>query len=237
VDEREWLCCRDPDAMLAALRDRASDRTLRLFACACCRRIRHLLSHERSRQAVECGERYADGMALPEQLPAVRAGAEQVAAESRAEELSINLDWNALASEHQAKSERGAFASAARAAAATVATEAAEFIQAAPATVDAAVGMAFGLFEETQAAEREAQSNLLRDIIGNPFRPFQSRNFPAHVLGLAQSCYAAFPLVSDDFLVLADALEELGEEAAAAHCRQTSHVKGCHVLDWVLGEV
>ena len=51
---------------------------------------------------------------------------------------------------------------------------------------------------------------------------------------LARECYDAFPAVSDRFLILADALADLAEEQAAEHCRQSEHVKGCHVLDWVL---
>jgi hypothetical protein len=39
----------------------------------------------------------------------------------------------------------------------------------------------------------------------------------------------------DLFGPLADALTDLGEDAAAQHCLQGGHVKGCHVLDWVLG--
>jgi hypothetical protein len=57
---------------------------------------------------------------------------------------------------------------------------------------------------------------------------------PAH--SPARECYGAFPAVSDAFLVLADALADLGEEQAGEHCRLGGHVKGCHVLDWVLGK-
>jgi len=72
-------------------------------------------------------------------------------------------------------------------------------------------------------------------LFGNPFRPFPSRLFPTHGKSLARSCYDAFPTVSPDYLVLADALADLGEDQAAAHCREPLHGKGCHVLDWILG--
>src|SRR5262245_44134959 len=39
MTEEEWLACEDPGAMLASVRDRASDRKSRLFACASCRRV------------------------------------------------------------------------------------------------------------------------------------------------------------------------------------------------------
>jgi hypothetical protein len=51
---------------------------------------------------------------------------------------------------------------------------------------------------------------------------------------LAQTIYTAFPTVSDDYAVLADALTDLGEEQAATHCRQATHARGCHAIDWVL---
>jgi hypothetical protein len=44
----EWDACTEPQQMLQFLRDsgRATERKLRLFACACCRRVRHLLLPE-----------------------------------------------------------------------------------------------------------------------------------------------------------------------------------------------
>lgn len=61
MTEREWLACTDPEPMLIALRGRPLDRKLRLFACACCRRIWHLLE-ARSRQVVVALERRVDGL-------------------------------------------------------------------------------------------------------------------------------------------------------------------------------
>ena len=47
--------------MLEFLRDRASDRKLRLFACACCRRAWRVIHSAEGRKAVETAARYADG--------------------------------------------------------------------------------------------------------------------------------------------------------------------------------
>jgi len=89
MTEAEWLASNDLNAMLEFLGDRISPRKLRLFACACCRRVWHLLHEPASRHAVEVAERYADGLATKEELLAARndavlqapsGGAAQVAA-------------------------------------------------------------------------------------------------------------------------------------------------------------
>lgn len=49
MDSRQWDNCDDPRVMLDFLSDRVADRKLRLFACACCREVWHLLDAESRR--------------------------------------------------------------------------------------------------------------------------------------------------------------------------------------------
>src|SRR5262245_1575372 len=49
--------------MVEFLRGKVSERKLRLFACACCRRVWSLMTDERSRDGVTVRERYEDGAA------------------------------------------------------------------------------------------------------------------------------------------------------------------------------
>jgi hypothetical protein len=80
---------------------------------------------------------------------------------------------------------------------------------------------------------------LVRDIVGNPFRPapFDPRWRTAAATELARAAYE-----SRDFgalPILADALQEAGCEDAEvlAHCRAGGpHVRGCWVVDGVLGK-
>jgi hypothetical protein len=87
VNEADWLASDDPGAMLQLVNiDRpasmplsfrkASDRKLRLFACACCRLAWDRLTDERGHRAVEVAERYADGEASAWELAGADRGAD-----------------------------------------------------------------------------------------------------------------------------------------------------------------
>jgi hypothetical protein len=68
MTEQEWLASSVPDDLLMHLTPATSDRKLRLFACACCRRIWDLLPQGAGRQAVEMSESFADGDVRAEDL-------------------------------------------------------------------------------------------------------------------------------------------------------------------------
>src|SRR5262249_52783946 len=90
--EADWLTSDDPGLLAQCLdrlwqgnspplvHPRVSNRKLRLLACACCRVIWQLLTDQRSRDAVEVAERFAEGLATQEELAraldAAEAGAQ-----------------------------------------------------------------------------------------------------------------------------------------------------------------
>jgi hypothetical protein len=99
--------------------------------------------------------------------------------------------------------------------------------------------------EDARTTEQNAQSLLLRDVVGNPFRPvaLASGWRTPTVLALAQAgddhrILPAGTLEPDRLTVLADALEETGctDADILGHLRGPGpHVRGCHVLDLILG--
>src|SRR5262245_36892620 len=238
MTEQEWAECTDPKLMLEHLKGKVSDRKMRLFAIACCGRIRDRITDLRSRAAVEFAERFVEvGVARRRGRPAVEKAARQACREAdeagyhsrnrpdcAARMIAVNAFHAALASV-----EGSAWFAAYLASGFSANVIGWEWIR--DNSTDPSVWN-----PAAEEVEFRHQVPLLRDIFGNPFHSLSSREFPPHVSRLARSCYAAFPEVSADYLGLAVALDDLGETAAAAHCREALHVKGCHLLDWILNK-
>jgi hypothetical protein len=219
--------------MLDFLQSRGTDRKLRLFAVACCRSIWNLLTDARSRAAVEVSERYADGRATVNELAAALSRA--VGATERREKPAA---WAA----YWAASRRAAVSlqnvcTAVGGASARVAVEAAKA---------AGANQAAAMNADWTVRGRD-YVYFLRDIFGNLFRTMTVE--PAWLAGngstvtkLARSIYEDRRF--GDLPVLADALEEAGctNKAILKHCRSAGgprgqeHVRGCWVLDVILGK-
>ena len=111
----------------------------------------------------------------------------------------------------------------------------------AAAAVDAARYAAWALNLTGSAEERRRQCDLLRDLVGNPFRP---ATIQAAWLAWGGGLVAAIARGIDEerrfteLPVLADALEEAGctDPDLLAHCRSGGeHAHGCWALDLILG--
>src|SRR5689334_652941 len=74
LSAEEWEACRYPGTMLPHLRT-ASPRKLRLFVCACCRRVWDVMFDERSKRVVEAAERWADGQMTARDLKPIQLAA------------------------------------------------------------------------------------------------------------------------------------------------------------------
>jgi hypothetical protein len=226
MTESEWDRCIFPEAMvrfLAATR-KASDRKLRLFACACCRRLWHLLADGPCRQAVETAERYADGLATAVELDAARCGATAGVRGSTlfsdAGPPLLAVAWACDRPEEGNRQRPGD----------RLPPE--------------------GILGRAVLGKDKSQAALLRDIFGPPLFRDMSVPFPllrwagGKVVKLAEAAYQERSLPSGHLdparlAVLADALEEAGcrKPALVSHCRQqgTVHVRGCWVVDLLLG--
>jgi hypothetical protein len=212
MTEAEWLASTDPWPMLEFLgaSGKASDRKLRLFACACCRRIWHLLADKRSRDAVEVAELFADGQASDNDRRAadVQAGAAC---------FSAPPDSSVADAAYAAK--ECCFPSADSAALHT-ASIAADDVNA----------------ELAQAALlRDIFGTLSFRSVGidTAWLRWNHGTVPA----VARRVYEERAF--HDLPILADALEDAGCTAAdlLAHCRSGGeHVRGCWAVDLILGK-
>jgi hypothetical protein len=212
MTEQEWLSSADPFPLIEFLQGKVSDRKLRLFAVACCRLVWHQMEDDRSKNAVEVAERFADGRASITELTDAR----DAAPSSYRTWLSTGLPYHD---------------ELAQSAAVLCARESVD--------AEAVLQDAFLWADMTPNEDGdELAASILRDIFGNPFRPVSI--FPnwitSNVLALAGEIYDSGECTRLPMLV--DALEAAGCESADIlnHCRgEGQHVRGCWVVDSILG--
>jgi hypothetical protein len=79
MTEAEWLACADPEEMLSFLGGLITDRTLRLFAVACARRVTRIGKDERLRVVLDVAERCAEDSTIVEEFRTARDVAQRAA--------------------------------------------------------------------------------------------------------------------------------------------------------------
>ena len=246
MTEAEWLGCSNPQPMLEYLGSKVSDRKVRLFAVACCRRVWSSLEHEEFRDAVLKAESFADGLVDEAEMLQAHEKARPIfvtlhdgrdngpgaALTASAFPSSPKSIWDRIADalddpwweDEMDKGDRLAPALVtARQAARAAAYLRGEHVLESPATI----------------AEHQEQTALVHCLFGNPFHP-QSVGaawLTQEVKSLAEAIYAGRAF--DRMPHLADALEATGctNPDLIQHCRSSrEHARGCWVLDLLLGK-
>jgi hypothetical protein len=214
MTETEWLTATDPQPMLEFLRGKASDRKLRLFAVACFDRLAAYLPDPWQQRAINVLEQIAEGRLIDAECRGIVAKVRQAIPPDEwatgSPPGADHLHFIALMLYREFCSK-------------SIAHHA----------VAAAGGLADGVKEQPE------QLNLLRCIIGNPFRPvaFDPVCRTETAVALATAIYAERAF--DRMPILADALQDAGcdHDDILSHCRgEGPHARGCWVVDLVLGK-
>jgi hypothetical protein len=225
MTEAEWLACTDPRRMLdyvevyhRVARTRNGRRKLRLFACACCRRLWHLPDNEHGKPVVEVLERFADGLVgWDDVLGAIEA--------EKAAMAALELGW---AKEWRRVRLWQAVERAAR-----------------YRPQDATDKHSLFLYRYLGGNGDEgpgALCCLIREVFGNPFRPASLDPVwlawhGGLLVSMARRMYESRDFT--DMPVLADAVEEAGctDADILGHLRGPGpHVRGCWPIDLCLGK-
>lgn len=235
MTEAEWLACDYPRAMLTFLNESASDRILRLLAVACCWNVAHLASREgaeaqrEARALLGMAERLAEGEATDAESSEVLApdyGSANHFQNAARLAASQNVRNNIEDCLHTAELVAGVAAYIAVGERNPHAND-----------LDGEEAMMVA-----RAQEAEEQADLIREMLGNPFRPASVSSSllvwgEAIVTKLAEGIYA--DLAFDRMPILADALEEAGcpDTEILSHLRSPGpHVRGCWAVDLLTGK-
>jgi hypothetical protein len=248
MTEADWLESTDPKGILRQVRGVISQRKMRLLGCGCCRRW--WSSIKDAYRLVELAECQADtGVVATEaadsfplnhdRAPGYLYGKIRFAARLLGWPDSGRREWIPDATgggDYQEAWDRGEYAEFAAMRTLNVLAGAAALDYVGPGKVSYTADPEYqtGLLRE-----HTAQSQLVRDIFGNPFRSvtFSSEWRTITAVALANLMYDARDFSA--MPILADALQDAGCEVPDIlnHCRSGGvHVRGCWVVDLVLGK-
>jgi hypothetical protein len=226
MTEAEWLACADPETLLDFLRDRTTERKFRLFAVSAIWQLMMSFGDNETKKVVEVVSQAAEGAFNRSEL---RDEREKIGTWSYPSvPASLTSDY------------------VTRAAGLGLETDP---LRAVLMMVSAVTHLEAELL--TKKPSDPASRDLVRlqcscrlisqinDIFGNPFRSTGIKRDwrTSTVLALTQGIHT--DRVFDRLAILADALQDAGceNEDILNHCRSESvHVRGCWVIDLILGK-
>jgi hypothetical protein len=235
MTEEEWLTGTKPINMLEFLRDKTSDRKLRLFSVGCCRRLWRFLPENRGKRAVEVMELFIDGRTEDQERMEAGALCREAADEWCLSDVSYNELWRTLRTYRVVLST--VLGDIAQSAAIQSLNEAWRVEG-----IDRLIRDGTEQSNKQEIARLSSEilplySPLIHDIFGNPFRPITINPswLTSTVLTLATGIYQEKAF--DRMPILADALQDAGcdNEDILNHCREPGeHCRGCFVVDLLL---
>ena len=244
MTEAEWLSCRTVEPMLQwcwSLGQPVSDRKARFCMLAWCRRAEHTFYQSEAAFALNAIEQWTDGLITKEEYlnSWKRAGLRAPFYITLIGGLWAPHGCVICATTQEVPISLESVLGASAGAAWELGRRSAELSR------DESLSDAEGddLYDvivlRVGTEEIAIQANLLRDILGNPFRPviFDPAWRTATVSSFAERIYADRAFA--DLPILADALEDAGCTSADVleHCRRPGeHARGCWVVDLVLGK-
>jgi hypothetical protein len=202
-----------------------------LFGCVCFRRHWYLLEDERARRCVELTEWYLDGTIAGNELSDAWEAFDRAAHEDTLESRYLDT-YEAIRNLLCYVDPIASMETAGH-----IAEGVGRFAASRPIVTEE---VRRETWHEAQDSEEAEQIKLLRDIFGNPFRPitFSPEWRTDTAVALAQRMYESREFSA--MPILADALQDAGCDNTdiLSHCRDTSqvHVRGCWVVDLVLGK-
>ena len=241
LTERQWRASKDPERLLAFLGTWCGPRKRRLFACACCRRIWNWVEGTPAATAVEVAERFADGLLGEPELATALSGA--AAAATRGYKEYWSSDSTPSYVSHLAATACGCACAppkATRASRGYRVADCARYARQVPGFAAEGAVEHGRRWRQHTLRESAAQAAILREIVGNPFRPvaLDPSWLTSTVVALATGIDEERAL--DRMPILADALQDAGcdSDDLLTHLRDphATHVRGCWALDLVLGK-
>jgi hypothetical protein len=221
MSEDKWEAATDIETMLEIPLVVQHRRKVRLFGAACCRQLGAWLLHPRVLKALDAAERYADGKITDDTLSkwsreAVRA---RDTCDTRTQRFDFTPEWIAYhAVAYLTTPNRyGGWR-----------------------MVASNILRREELFRDAIPDLHARLLALLRDIFANPFRPvdFSPSWRTDTAVTLARQMYESREFSA--MPILADALQDAGcdNDDILNHCRDATltHVRGCWVVDLVLGK-